>query len=79
MTAAGESILRGIQDALAFASGAANHGCIAHVPETIDVKAIRDKVHMSQKEFSRIFGFSKRTLEHWEQGERSPLARHGHS
>jgi len=32
-----------------------------HVPDVIDVKAIRKRTHMSQGEFSRNYGFSKRT------------------
>lgn len=71
MTKAGESIIRGALNAAAYAKGKRGHGRV-HVPETIDVKAIRKKVHMSQDQFAKQFGFSKRTLEHWEQGKRSP-------
>lgn len=69
---AGESILVGAKSALAFARGEKDHGCIVHIPEEIDVKAIREKVEMSQSEFSRAFGVSKKTLEHWEHGRRVP-------
>ncbi|MGB9153385.1 MAG: helix-turn-helix domain-containing protein [Alphaproteobacteria bacterium] len=68
----GESMLQGAREALAYARGEKNHGCIAHVPEKVDVKAIRHRVHMSQDQFAKNYGFSKRTLEHWEQGRRSP-------
>jgi putative transcriptional regulator len=60
------------KQALAFVKGEKDHGCIIHIPEEIDVKAIRAKVDMSQSEFARMFGFSKRTLEHWEHGRRVP-------
>src|ERR1700704_3304539 len=40
-------------------------------PKPIDVKAIRRRVKMSQAEFSRAYGISKRTLQEWEAG-RSP-------
>ena len=70
-TAAGESILQGAREALAFARGARD-GYAVHVPATIDVKAIREKVSMSQDEFARQYGFSKRSLEQWEQGRRTP-------
>jgi putative transcriptional regulator len=69
---AGESMIAGARQALAFARGEPDHGCIVHIPEEIDVKAIRKKVNMSQEEFARQFGFSKRTLEHWEHGRRVP-------
>ena len=42
------------------------------VPETIDVKAIRTKLAMTQEEFAGRFGFSVNTLRHWEQGLRQP-------
>jgi putative transcriptional regulator len=71
-TKAGQSILQGAREALAYARGEKNHGCIVHVPEEIDVKAIRKQAHMSQSEFSHSYGFSKRSLEQWEQGRRSP-------
>lgn len=69
---AGESMLEGAKQALAFARGEKDHGCIVHIPDEIDVKAIRQKVHMSQSEFAHTFGVSKRTLEHWEHGQRVP-------
>jgi putative transcriptional regulator len=69
---AGESMIAGARQALAFARGEPDHGCVVHIPDEINVKAIREKVHMSQSEFARLFGFSKRTLEHWEHGERVP-------
>ena len=41
-------------------------------PRPIDVKAIRKQVKMSQAEFSRVYGISKRALQEWEQGGRQP-------
>jgi putative transcriptional regulator len=41
-------------------------------PKPIDVKAIRKQVNMSQAEFSRTYGISKRALQEWEQGGRQP-------
>ena len=60
------------KQALAFARGEPDHGCTVHIPAEIDVKTIREKVDMSQEQFARQFGFSKRTLQHWEQGLRVP-------
>lgn len=70
-TKAGQSILQGARDALAFARGART-GFRVHVPSKIDVKAIREKARVSQDEFARRYGFSKRSLEQWEQGRRTP-------
>src|SRR5437879_4683722 len=41
-------------------------------PKPVDVKAIRKQVKMSQAEFSRAYGISKRALQEWEQGGRQP-------
>ena len=69
----GDSIRRGLEEALAYAEGAADAGRYGiHVPTDIDVKAIRTKLNMTQEEFAGRFGFSINTLRHWEQGRRVP-------
>ncbi len=68
-----ESIRRGLEEALAYAEGkpdTSRYG--VHIPEEIDVKAIRAKLDMTQEEFAGRFGFSVNTLRHWEQGRRVP-------
>jgi putative transcriptional regulator len=68
-----ESIRRGLEDALAYAEGTADVSRYGvHIPEDIDVKAIRAKLDMTQEEFAGRFGFSINTLRHWEQGRRVP-------
>lgn len=42
------------------------------IPQEIDVKAIRAKLGMTQPEFAGCFGFSVKTLRHWEQKQRTP-------
>lgn len=37
-----------------------------------EVKSIREQTGLSQAQFSRLIGVSKRTLENWEQGRRQP-------
>lgn len=37
-----------------------------------DVKKIRGKTEMTQKEFSAAFGINLNTLRHWERGDREP-------
>ena len=37
-----------------------------------DVKAIRERLGVSQGKFAMILGVSKRTVENWEQGRRHP-------
>ena len=45
-----------------------------HPPETVDVKAIRNKLHLSQENFAKFFGVSIRTIQEWEQHRRTPTA-----
>jgi putative transcriptional regulator len=37
-----------------------------------DVRAIREKVGLSQSAFAALLGMSARTLQEWEQGRRTP-------
>ncbi|MGQ0816653.1 helix-turn-helix domain-containing protein [Acinetobacter baumannii] len=39
---------------------------------SVDVKKIRTKTRMSQKEFCSTFGLNLNTLRHWERGDRIP-------
>ena len=48
---------------------------IAHrrtVLSTVDVKGLREKIGLTQNEFSRMIGVSIKTLQNWEQGRREP-------
>ena len=64
-----KSILKGAKEALEYARGnkASTKTHKVRIPETIDVIAIRIKLHMERKEFAEEFGFSLRTLEKWER------------
>lgn len=73
MSKVADSIRRGLEEAVAYAKGVADAKAYrVHVPEAIDVKAIRTKLAMTQEEFAGRFGFSVNTLRHWEQGLRQP-------
>jgi putative transcriptional regulator len=71
MSKAGESILRGARQALAYARGE-RRGFVAHVPEQVNVKAIRRRLGLSQREFAARFGFKLDAVQNWEQGRRRP-------
>lgn len=43
-----------------------------HLPNKINVKAIRHKLHFSQSVFSETFGISTRTIQEWEQKRSQP-------
>lgn len=73
MSKAADSIRKGLEQALRYAKGKApKHSYRVHVPEQVDVKAIRTKLGMTQQVFAARFGFSVNTLRHWEQGKREP-------
>lgn len=38
----------------------------------VEVKRIRQKLHVSQSQFALMIGVSKATLQNWEQGRREP-------
>lgn len=40
--------------------------------KAIDVKKLREETGLSQNDFSHLIQISKRTLQHWEQGDRQP-------
>jgi putative transcriptional regulator len=71
MSKSGQSILRGAQQALDYARGA-REGFVAHVPEEVDVAAIRRRLGLSQGEFAAQFGFKLDAVQNWEQGRRRP-------
>jgi putative transcriptional regulator len=68
-----ESILRGFEEAIAFAEGTADMSMYrVHIAPEIDVRAISGRLELTQQEFAIRFGFSINTLRHWEQGRRVP-------
>ncbi|HVY34431.1 MAG TPA: helix-turn-helix domain-containing protein [Caulobacteraceae bacterium] len=73
MSKVADSILRGLEDALGYAEGNAKAVDFrVHIPATVNVKAIRAKLGLTQEEFAGRFGFNVNTLRHWEQGMRQP-------
>ena len=73
MTKATDSIRRGLEEAIAYASGSADPALYrVHASRTSNVRDIRHRLGMTQEEFAQLFGFSIHTLRHWEQGKRVP-------
>jgi putative transcriptional regulator len=72
MSQAGNRILGSVRRARAFARGETISGFIAHVPESVDVKAIRTRLGLSQGVFARRFGFTPAAVRDWEQRRRQP-------
>lgn len=66
----GADLIEGMKTVLAHQRGTVDLERVW--PKPLDVKAIRKRVKMSQAEFSRAYGISKRALQEWEQGGRQP-------
>ena len=67
-----EQIAEGLNEALAVARGEAVP-CKLHVPAEIDVKGIRAKTGLSQKDFASTFAFGLDQLKQWEQSRSRPV------
>lgn len=75
MSKAFNKIMDGLTDAVAIAEGRADPASYrAHVPEEVDVKAIRTAQGLSQEAFAFRYGFSPPAVKDWEQGRRRPEA-----
>jgi putative transcriptional regulator len=73
MSEAYDSLINGLNEALAFADGQKT-GAIVHqiaVP-VVDVAQIRKDTGLSQGAFAKSIGVAKGTLLNWEQGRRQP-------
>src|ERR1700691_2251608 len=68
-----EQMMDGLNDVEAFLAGE-QEGFKAYVPQEVDVKAIRNRLGMTQAKFSNTFGFSLDAIKHWEGGRRTPEA-----
>jgi putative transcriptional regulator len=68
-----DKIKAGLEDAIAIARGEADPATYrVHVPDEIDVRAVRRKLGMSQRQFAASFGFGLDAVQNWEQGRRRP-------
>jgi len=72
MSKAGNRILQSVRGARAYARGETTEGFIVHVPEAVDVKAIRQRLGLTQEAFALRFGFSPASVRDWEQHRRQP-------
>ncbi len=68
-----QRMMDGLEEVEAFLARE-REGFKAHVPQEVDVKAIRNRLGMTQAKFSDTFGFSLDAIKHWEGGRRTPEA-----
>jgi putative transcriptional regulator len=64
-------LLKSVKEMDAIHKGKKKPSRVFEFPEP-EVKTIREKTGLSQTQFARLIGVSKRTLENWEQGRRHP-------
>ncbi|MCA8887677.1 MAG: helix-turn-helix domain-containing protein [Parvularculaceae bacterium] len=70
-----DRIMRGFEDAIEIMEGKADPSTYrVHVPDAVDVKAIRKKLKMTQAAFAARYGFSISAIRDWEQQRRQPEA-----
>ena len=67
-----DKIAEGLTEALAISRGEAKPAKL-HLPPEIDVKAVRNRLSLSQEEFASHFGFTVNQIKDWEQGRSRPL------
>lgn len=71
MTKFGTDLIQSAREALDIAAGRAEPARAVTV-ETVDVKAIRRRLGLSQMGFATEFGLSPGTVRDWEQNRRTP-------
>ena len=72
MSKLGKRLIKAAKEVHGIVSGEITSGFVVHVPDDVDVKALRKKLKCSQSEFSRRFGFAIDALQDWEQHRRTP-------
>lgn len=70
----GQRIVDGLNNILDWTNGDNNAARIVpfQAPTSVDVKGIRNKLGMSQREFAARFGLKLDSLRNWEQDKRVP-------
>ena len=63
----------GLSEAISIAKGDADPKTFrAHVPDKIDVRALRKGMKLTQEQFANTFGFSAARVKDWEQERSTP-------
>ncbi len=72
MSKAGKRILSSVRKARPFARGETDKGFVVHVPDEVNVRAIRKRLTLTRLEFANRFGFLPDAVKEWETGRRTP-------
>ncbi|HEX4158948.1 MAG TPA: NadS family protein [Rhizomicrobium sp.] len=74
MSKFGRELIASMKQAVRYSRGEKVRGMRVTTVDLPDVKAIRQKLHMSQQEFAASYRIPLATLKNWEQGRRAPDA-----
>src|SRR3546814_18153196 len=77
MSKACDRILASVREARAWARGEPVEGFRVHVPDSIDVAAIRDRAGLSQERLAAQIGVPVAKLRNWERGRGRPDGKRG--
>lgn len=70
-----DRIMKGLEEAADYAHGVSDKSAFRiHVPASVDVKAIRKGLKLTQEEFAARYGFTVGAVRDWEQQRRQPEA-----
>jgi|SRR5271157_1283779 len=73
MSKLGKKLIAAAHEGIAIARGDAHPASYRlHVPAKIDVKAMRNKLGMTQEAFALRYGFTLARVRDWEQGRSAP-------
>lgn len=73
MTELGKELLEAAEMMLAHTRGEIELPTYYYViPDKVDVKKIRNTLHLTQQQFAQFIGASIHAVRHWENGRRSP-------
>ncbi len=67
-----DKVLKGAREAVAIEKGERRAARISIFFTKQEIKKIRARLHMTQKQFADQFGLPVETIRHWEQGLRTP-------
>jgi putative transcriptional regulator len=73
MSKLGKKLIAAANEGIAIARGEADPASYRlHVPDEIDVRAIRRRLGLTQEQFALSYGFTLPRVRDWEQGRSAP-------
>jgi putative transcriptional regulator len=73
MSKLGKKLIAAANEGIAIARGEANPATYrVHVPAEVDVRAMRERLGMTQERFALRYGLTLARVRDWEQGRSSP-------